>query len=174
LCLILLVAVFTDSIDLKRVASRREVVFTTDLLLQLADLGREEFDGTSAIGANHMVMTAPIVLMFESGNPVMEGDFAGQPTFGQEFQGSVDGGVPDAGVLFLHQAVQFVGGEVVAGLQKCAQDGVALGGLLQAYPFEMSMKNFLRLADHLAGKRGLIVDALLKHGAVSQNTTGAS
>ena len=43
-------------------------------------------------------------------------------------------------------------------------DGNALGGLLQADTFQMAVEDFLGLANHLAGKGGLIVDALLKHG----------
>jgi hypothetical protein len=61
---------------------------------------------------------------------------------------------------------------MIAGLQKRAQDYVALGRLLQPHTLQMAVENFLRLAHHLARKCGLIVDALLKHGAAIQNTTG--
>lgn len=41
---VFLAAVFADSIDLKRVASREVVVFVADFLLELPDFGREELD----------------------------------------------------------------------------------------------------------------------------------
>jgi hypothetical protein len=41
---VLLAAIFADSIDLKRVASGEVVVFVADLLLELPYFGREELD----------------------------------------------------------------------------------------------------------------------------------
>ena len=77
-------------------------------------------------------MAAPVVLVLVAGDAVVEGDFAGQAALRQQFQRAVDGGVSDAGIIFLHQAVQFVGGEMVAGFEERAQNRVALGGLLVA------------------------------------------
>ena len=65
------------------------------------------------------------------------------------------------GIFFLHQPVQFVGGEVFAGFEKCAQDGVSLPGLLEADAAQMLQKNCLGLADVLTRDAGLIVNALL-------------
>src|SRR3954468_13758025 len=78
---VLLAALFADAIDLKRVAGRKVVIFAADLLLQLADFRGEELDGTAAVCANHVVMTATVVLMFVAGNTIVEGDFAGEPAF---------------------------------------------------------------------------------------------
>ena len=161
---ILLPAVFADSIDLKSVACREVVVFVADLLLELPYFRREELDGTTAIGADHVVMTAPIVLMLVAGNAVVEGDFAGQAALRQQLQSAVDGGVADAGIFFLHHAMKFIGGKMVASFEEGVQNCVALRGLLQADVFEMAMKDLLGFADHLAGDGGLIIDALLQHG----------
>ena len=109
-------------------------------------------------------MAAAVVLVFVARDAVVEGDFAGESAFGQEFQRAIDSGVADAGVFFLDEAVKFVGGEVVAGFEECAEDGIALGSLLKAYVFEVAMEDVLRFADHLPGNGGLIVDALLQHG----------
>ena len=167
-----LAAVLADPVDLKGVPRGREVILAADFLLQLADFRREELDGTPAIGADHVVVAAPVVLMFVTGDPVMEGNFAGEATLGQQFQGTVYGGVSDARIFFLHQPMEFVGGEMVAGLQKCAQDRIALGSLFQADALEMTVQDVLRLADHLAGKRRLVVDALLEHGLRVRITPG--
>src|ERR1700733_10398672 len=173
--MVLFAAIFADTVDLKAVPSCEVVILAADFLLKLADFLRKKFDRAAAIGADHMVMAAAVVLVFIAGNTVMEGDFAGQAALRQQFQRAVDGGVADAGIFFLHQAVQFVGGEMVAGFKKSMENGVALRRLLQANRLQMAMKNLLRLADHLAGDGGLIIDALLQHGVeLSQDTIRAS
>ena len=109
-------------------------------------------------------MTATVVLVLVAGDAVVEGDFTGQAALRQQFQRAVDGGVADAGIFFLHQAVEFVGGEVIAGFEEGVQNGVALGGLFQANGLLVAVKDLLGFADHLAGDGGLIIDALLQHG----------
>jgi hypothetical protein len=59
------------------------MIFAADLLLQLADFRRKELDRTAAIGANHVVMVATVVLMLVAGDAVMESNFAGQAAFRQ-------------------------------------------------------------------------------------------
>ncbi len=83
--------------------------------------------------------------------------------FGQQLKSAVDGGIANSGIFFLDQAVQFVGGEVVAGFEKGAQNGVALRRLLQADALEVLVEDLLGLAHHLARDGGLVVDALLQH-----------
>jgi hypothetical protein len=57
--------------------------------------------------------------------------------------------------------MQLVSREVITGLQKRAQDGIPLSGLLQPNPLQMTMQNVLRFADHLARNQRMIVNALL-------------
>src|SRR5258708_27921541 len=95
-------AVLAHSINLKRMPGGEVVVLATDFLFQFAHFLREKFHRASALGADHMVMAAPVVLMFVAGNAVMESDFASQAALRQQFQCAVNGGVPDAGVFFLH------------------------------------------------------------------------
>jgi hypothetical protein len=161
---VLFAAVFADSIYLKRVPGRKVMVFAADFLLELADFLGKKFDGTTAIGADHVVMTAAVVLVLVARDAVMEGDFAGQAALRQQLQRAIDGGVADPRIFSLYQAVQFVGGEMVAGFEEGMQNGVALLGLLQPDTLQMAVKNLLGFADHLAGDGGLIIDALLQHG----------
>ena len=160
---ILPAAIFTDSVNLKSVPGGDIVVFAADFLLELPDFLRKEFHGAAAVRANHVVMAATVVLVLVTRDAVVERDFAGQTALGQQLQGTIDGGVADAGVFFLHQAVEFVGRKVIAGFKKGAQDGITLGGLLQTNTFQVPVKNLLGLANHLAGKGGLIINALLQH-----------
>ena len=160
-------AVFAHPVDLESVARSHVVILPSDLLLEVADFRGEEFDRTAAIGAHHVVMAAAIVLVLVAGNAVMKSNFAGQAALRQELQGAVDGGVADMSVFFLNEAMKLVGGEVVAGLKKCPQDGVPLRGLFQAHSLEVAMKDVLGFAHHLAREARLIVDALLQHGVKS-------
>jgi hypothetical protein len=139
------------------------MVLASDLLLDFSDFLGEKFDRCAALGADHMVMTAAIVLVLITRNAVVESDFAGQPATGEEFQRAVDGGEADAGIGFLDQAVQFVGGEMFAGFEESSQNGVALFGLFQADAFEMLAKNSFRFADAFRRDSRLIVDSFLQH-----------
>ena len=161
---VLFAAVFADPIDLKGVPGGEVVIFAADFLLELADLLGKELDRTATVGADHVVVTAAVVLVLVAGDAVVEGDFAGQATLGEELQSAVDGGVADARVFFLYKAMKLIGGKMVAGFKKRAQNGVALGGLLQADAFEMAVQDVLGFANHLAGDGGLIIDAFLQHG----------
>ena len=109
-------------------------------------------------------MAAAVVLVFEARDAVVKGDFAGQSALGKKFERAIDRGIADASVFFLDEAVQFIGGKVVAGFEEGAQDGIPLRGLLEAYALEMAVQNALSLAHHLAGDCGLIIDASLQHG----------
>jgi len=166
--MILLATVFADPINLKRVSRSEVVILAADLLLEFADFLREKFHRTAALGADHVVMAATVVLMFVAGDAVVKGDFAGQATLGEKFQRAVDRGVADARIFFLDQAVQFVGGEVVASFEKSAQNCVALASLLETHVFQVSVEDILGLADHLTRERGLIIDAFLEHGVIEE------
>ena len=109
-------------------------------------------------------MAAPVVLVFVPSDAVVESDLAGQAALRQQFQRAVDGGVTDASILLLHQAVEFVGGEVVAGFKESVQNGITLRRLFQANGLQVAVKDLLGFADHLAGDGGLIIDTLLQHG----------
>src|ERR1035441_2934499 len=142
-------------------AGGQVMVLASDLSFDFSYLGREEFHRGAAFRAHHVVMAAAVVLMFEARNAVMKSDFAGQSATSQELQRPVDGGKADACVFFLDEAVQFVGGEMLASFEKRAENRVALPGLLQAYAAEMLQKNSLGFADALARDAGLIVNSLL-------------
>jgi hypothetical protein len=53
---------------------------------------------------------------------------------------------------------------MVAGLEKGAENRIALAGLLQPDALEMAVQDVLSFANHLTRDRGLIIDALLQHG----------
>lgn len=156
-------ALLADAIDLKGVARGRIMVPAPDFLLQVVHFPREKFHRTAALGADHMMMAAPVVLMLVAGDAVMERNFAGQPAFSQQFERAINRGNADSRVFLLHKTVQLVGREMIAGFKKSAQDGVALGRLLETHALEMPMQDILRLAHHFAGDGRLVINALLQH-----------
>ncbi len=137
------------------------MVLVTDLLLDFSHFRREEFDGGSALGANHMVMIAAIVLVLIASDTVVKGNLAGQATAGEKLKRPVNRGETDAVVFLLDEAVQFVGREMLTRFQERAQDGIALLGLLQANAAQMPEEDFLSFADVLPRDTRLIVDAFL-------------
>lgn len=139
------------------------MVLTSDLLREQAHILGKKLDGAAAIGTNHVVMTAAVVLMLEASNAVVESDLARQSTFRQQLECSVDGCIADTRIFLLYQAMQFVGRKMIPGFEEGVQDHVALRGLLQPDLFEMAVKDVLRFANHLAGDGGLIINALLEH-----------
>src|SRR5690242_6281267 len=106
---VLLLAIFTYAVNLEGVARRYVMMLAADVLLQPLNFRREEFDRATAIGADHVVVTATIVLMLIPCDAVMECHFAGQAAFSQQFQSAVNGRETDAGVFFLYEAVKLVG-----------------------------------------------------------------
>ena len=167
-----LAAILTNAINLEGVAGGGVVVSASDFLLQLVHFMGKEFHRTAAFGADHMVMAAPVVLVLVAGNAIVESDFAGQSALGEQFESAVDGGIADAGVLFLDEAVQFVGGKMVAGFEEGAQDGIALGGLLQADTLEVAVEDVLCFAHHLARDGGLVIDTFLEHALLQHEGSG--
>lgn len=143
-----------------------------DFLFQLLHFAREEFDGSSAFGTDHVVMAAAVVLVFVAGDAVVEGDFAGQSALGEQFQSPVDRSVANDGVFFLHQPMQFVGGEMIASFEEGTQDGIPLRGLLEADFLEVPVEDLLGLPDHLARNGRLIVDAILERASLLHEGSG--
>jgi len=73
-------AVLTHAVDLEGMACGLIVMFAADLLFQSVHFGREKLDGASAIGTDHVVMTAAVVLMLVARNAIMKSNCAGQTT----------------------------------------------------------------------------------------------
>jgi hypothetical protein len=154
---------FANAVDLKRMSSGYKVVFTSDLLFELSHFRRKKFHRRAAFRAHHVVMAAPIVLVFVARNAVMKRNFAGQSTIGQEFERPVNGGESDMRVFFLDELAEFVGREMLARLEERPQNGAALFSLLQPDAPQMPQENPLGLAHVLRRDAGLIVNSFLQH-----------
>src|ERR1017187_6194010 len=148
--LLLLLTAFAYAVNLESVARRQVLVLAANFLLNAFNLAREELYRAAAFGADHVMVIAAIVLVLVTSHAVIEGHFAGQPALGQQLQSAIDGGKSDALVVFLDQPIQFVGGEMVAGVEKGSQNGVALPGKLEAHSLQVPVENGFGLPHHLA------------------------
>jgi ABC-type uncharacterized transport system permease subunit len=108
-------AIVANTINLKSVAGGHVMVLVPDFLFDLSDLLREKFDRRAALGTYHVVMIAPVVLMFVTRDAVVESDFAGQSAARQQLKSSIDRREPDARISLLDEAMQFVDRKVFAG-----------------------------------------------------------
>lgn len=158
-----LAAVFAHAVNLEIVARGVKVVFAPDLFFQLDYFGREEFHGSAAIRADHVMMAAAVELVFIAGHAVWEWNSAGQAALRQQLECAIDGGKADLCVLFSDQPEKLVCGKMVTGLKKGAQDGIALVCVLQAHAFKMAVKNFLCFAHGFARRRRMIINPSLQH-----------
>ncbi len=143
-------AIFANTVNLECVAGGQIVISAADFLLKLSNFLRKEFDRTAAFRADHVVMAAAVVLMLIARNAVVKSNFGSEAAFGKKLQRAIDSGVADPGVLFLDETVKFVGRKMVPGLEKSAENRVALRRLLKADLLQVTMKDVLSLANHLA------------------------
>ena len=110
------------------------------------------------------MVAAAIELVFVARNAVVKSHFARKSAFRQQLQRAVHRGEPDLWVFLAREAEELIGGKMVACFQKGAQDGVALVSMLQAYTFQVFVKDVLRLAHGFASGRRMIVNSSLQHG----------
>ena len=161
--IVLLPAFFADAVNLECVAGGYEVMPASNLLLEFAHFRQEKFNRRAALRAHHVMVAAPVVLMFVAGNAIVEGHFTGQAAIGEQLERAVDGGKANMRVLLLDEAVQFVGGEMLASFKERAQNRVALSGLLQADAAQVLEEDVFSLTHVLPRDARLIIDSLLQH-----------
>ena len=140
-----------------------EVILAANLFFELGYFRGEELDGDATVSAYHMMMAAPVKLVFIACHTIMKSYFTGQTAFGQQFQGTVDRGEPNLGVLFPGEPEKFISRKMIAGLKKGAQNGVALLGMLQANALKMPVKDLLGFAHVLTRRRSMVVNPSLQH-----------
>lgn len=101
-----------------------------------------------------MIVMLVLVIVFVMGAAVAEAHFAGQPRPGQKLQRAVNRRLPDAGVLFAHQAIEILAGHMILGAEKDFQDQVALRGSLEALSAKVFEEDFLLFGhQYLSGRQ---------------------
>ena len=103
-------AVDADADDAQQVLGDFEAMLGGHRVLDGFEFGGVKLDDLAALRTDHVVVMLVFVVVFVVGASIAEPDFACEPRFGEEFQGSIDGGLADARIFFLHQTVEiFVG-----------------------------------------------------------------
>src|SRR5260370_26370551 len=123
--------------------SKLKSVLGGHLVLNSFQLRRVELDDLSASRADHVIVMLVLVIMLVMGAAIAESRFAGQPRISQELERAINCGLPDARILFAHQAIEIFAGYVSFGAQKYFQDQVTLRGSLKALSAKMFDENFL-------------------------------
>ena len=101
-------AVLTEAIDLKGVATGHVMVLAADFLFDLADLWRKELHRSTASGADHVVMAAAVVLVLVASDAIVKRDFTRKSRTSQKLERAIHGGKADVRVFFLDEPVQFI------------------------------------------------------------------
>lgn len=156
-------AVFAKAVDLESVPGSFVMVLAPNLLLQAVHFRGKELDRAPTFGADHVMVAAAVVLVLVAGNSVMKRYFAGQSTLCQKLEGAIDGSKSDAWIALAYQLVKLFGGKMFVSFEERQQDGIALFGLLQTYPFQVRMEAVLGVAKRFPRDRNVIVNTLLEH-----------
>ena len=148
----LLATLFADPVDLEGMAarSRNGACSPLSFVPAFSTSRREELHRTPTVGAHHVVVAAAVVLVLVASDAVMKSDLAGKSTFREQLERAVDRRESDLRVFLFHQAVKLICRHVVPGLEERLQDSVALFGMLQADPLQVTMQDLLRFAHRLA------------------------
>src|ERR1051326_5651776 len=109
------------------------------------------------------MMVAPVELVLITRHAVRERNSAGQAAFRQQLKRAVKRGKADLAIFLAHQAEKLVGGEMITGFKKGAEDGIALVSMLQPHSLQVLVKDFLRFAHGFARRRRMIVNPSLQH-----------
>src|ERR1051326_8890712 len=109
------------------------------------------------------MMTAAVVLMLVPRNAIVKGDFAGEPTLGEQLESAINRGDTDARIAFPHELVELLDREVLVSFEESEEDGIALLGPFQPDAFEMLLKAIFLLAQPFLRDRDRIIDAFLQH-----------
>src|SRR5690349_16307846 len=102
---VLLLTLVANTVDLEAVAGSHVLVFLADLLFQLLEFGGEKLHGATAFRADHVVVSAAIVLMLVSRDAIVKRHLAGKATFCKQFQCAINSGKADFGVFLPHLSI---------------------------------------------------------------------
>ena len=139
---------------------------SADGVADRADLVVAKFDNPIANGAMHVIVSRIAVVMLVGG-AIGQAELAKQASLNEQSQGAIDGRPTDRMTRIMHVADQFVGIEVLVGIEDLAhQDAPGLGQLLAT---DLQKLPKFRLGGLGNGKRcQLIGCASVGHASIPQ------
>src|SRR4030067_2547849 len=117
---------FTQSVQLQFMILNEKFVLSRDILLELFNLGVFKFDDGAALSADQVIMVSLSCVVFVSRKSVFKPALLGHSCSGQELERPVHGRITDAGIRFLHQAMQFFRAQMPAGNHEDPEDLIPL------------------------------------------------
>ena len=120
-----------------------EVVFCGHFVLQRFEFGGEKLDDLAALRTDHVIVMLMFVVVLVVRAAVAEAHFACESGFGQNFQSSVNGRLPDRRVFFFYELIEIFIREVIFGAEENVEYEVTLGGTLEPLPLNVFKKDFL-------------------------------
>jgi hypothetical protein len=161
--IVFLAALLTEAINLECMAGGYKMMLAADLLLEITNLRREKFHRSAASRADHVMVTAPVVLMLEARNTVVKSNLTREATIRKQLQRAVHGGETNVRIFLLHQLIELVGRKMSAGFDERPQNRAALLGVFQTNTTQMPEENLFGIAHALLRDSWLIVDSFLQH-----------
>ncbi len=120
---------------------RRKTEVACHLVLQLLDLGREEFDHFPAFGADHVVMMLVVIVMLVVGPAIAEANLARESSFRQQLQRTVDGRKTDVRILLVDQTIEILAGKVFFRRKERIENEIALLSTAQPGSLDVLQKD---------------------------------
>ena len=120
--------------------SRLKTKVACHLVLQVLDLGREEFDHGPTLRADHVVVVLVIVVMLVIGLAVTKPHFACEACLGQELQRAIDRREAYLRIDLAYEAVNVFTGEMFLSRKECIEDQVTLLGAPKPGGFDVLQK----------------------------------
>lgn len=116
------------AVQLESMSFDGKTVLPGDFILQLFDARVFEFDNLPAVDADQVIMMLIQITGLITCLAITEMTLLGDTAFSKQFQGSVNGGIPDPGIFPAQAQVELFGGDMRADSQEFLEDNFPLTG----------------------------------------------
>jgi hypothetical protein len=152
-----------ETVYLKGMTRREITKLLSDSPLYFIDLWGRKLNRFSTLGADQVVMAAPVELRLIAADAVVQLHFRRYATLRKKLQGAVDGSETDPRIRFPDLLMQFVDGQVIPGLQEDLENPAPLSRLLQAQFRKVATEDLLRRQSGFSRCALKIVHSLFWH-----------
>ena len=140
---------FAAGFDAEGVFDGAEAEAASDAVIEDVDAVVLEFDDFAAVDADEVVVGGAIEeIGVVGGLTVAEVDFLEEAGLGEEGEGAVEGGAGGPGGLSTEAFPELVGRKMLIGGENGLDEGVALGGVAEAFVFDKGVQSFAHLGGH--------------------------
>ena len=125
-----------QSVQFQPVALDLKPVLPGDFFLKFLNTGIFELKNGAALTADQMIVMLLVGGRLVTGLTITEMALLGDTAFGKEFQGSINGGIADIGMITTDLEIELLSGEVGPGPQKGIENNLPLPRRFEALPRE--------------------------------------